>query len=48
MGWGLLSPKVIELLRLSRYDPNALRRPELMTASFIWSDENRGVPGNLA
>ena len=37
MGWGLLPAKAIEMLRAARHDPEAVRRVELMTASFIWS-----------
>jgi hypothetical protein len=48
MGWGLLPPNVVELFRATHYDPNAVRRAELLTASFMWSDEVGGVPGNLA
>lgn len=47
MDWSL-PPKVIEMLRGAQYDPTAVRRAELMTGSFIWSDERNGVPGNLA
>jgi hypothetical protein len=47
MGWASLPPKAIEMLRATRHDPNAWRHVELMTASFIWSDETGGVPGNL-
>ncbi|MBA4189025.1 MAG: hypothetical protein C0467_13590 [Planctomycetaceae bacterium] len=47
MGWGLLPPKAVEMLRAAQYDPYAGRGAELMTASFIWSDETGGVPGNL-
>jgi hypothetical protein len=47
MSWGL-PPKAIEMLRAAQYDPTAVRRAELMTASFIWSDERNGVPGNSA
>ncbi|HEY1187070.1 MAG TPA: hypothetical protein VGE74_05400 [Gemmata sp.] len=35
------------MLRATQYDPDASRGFELMTASFIWSDERGGVPGNL-
>lgn len=47
MPLSLLPPKAVELLGTATYDPNAVRRAELMTASFIWSDERGGVPGNL-
>ena len=47
MGWGLLPPKAIEMLRATRFSPAAGRSVELMTASFMWSDETGGVPGNL-
>ena len=48
MDWGLLPPKAVEMLRGAVYDPDAVRQVELMTASFVWSDERNGVPGNLA
>jgi hypothetical protein len=47
MGWARLPPKAIEMFRETRYDPAAVQRFEIMSASFIWSDERSVVPGSL-
>ena len=47
MSWGLLPPMAIEMFRATRFSPAANRGVELMTASFMWSDEKGGVPGFL-